>query len=183
MNSKVCSKCHMVKPLNAFHRHKRHGDGRQYRCRACNSEHQRLYRAIPSVNARQREYYRLYNATNRDQRAERDRLYRAANRKRINSQAHAAQKIRAYWLRCWIITILGGECAKCGTTENLCIDHIRENGKEHRLACGIKTDGGNRGKRVRYYADILKVGCDPTEYQVLCNRHNIAKSVEHKKSS
>jgi hypothetical protein len=49
--SKACSKCGVVKPLDAFTFDKRHRDGRQARCRTCHAAYQKEYRE------RDREHY------------------------------------------------------------------------------------------------------------------------------
>lgn len=158
MNTKVCSKCFVDKPLDAFHRSARIADGRQRWCKDCSSSHSRL-RFI----------------TNQHRINERKRQYRAANRHWINPYHHAKQKVQRLWMHGWIIAILGGKCVKCGTEHKLCIDHIDENGREHRSECGWKN-GRNGGptQRIRYYRDVLESGCDGL--QVLCGSCNTRKS-------
>lgn len=66
---------------------------------------------------------------------------------------------------------LGGVCACCGETERkfLTIDHVRKNGKEHRKRIG--TD------QIALCLDILRVGCDRSEYQLLCANCHLAKDL------
>ncbi len=63
----------------------------------------------------------------------------------------------------------GGVCVCCGLDDErfLTIDHVFNNGNEHRRALG----GGNR----RIMLEILNRGF-PSEYQILCFNCNCAKS-------
>lgn len=60
-NTKLCAKCSTVKPLDQFNKNK--SDGLQVNCRACNA---------------------AYREANRESRRIKDRLYREANRDKIN---------------------------------------------------------------------------------------------------
>jgi len=61
----------------------------------------------------------------------------------------------------------GNECAYCGSTKNLTIDHIEANGKEHRKSS--KISGGSNTYRYLVKNDL------PTGYQTLCHYCNTAK--------
>lgn len=58
-------------------------------------------------------------------------------------------------------------CRVCGTTENLEIDHIHENGREHRKELGLRGHD--------FYRWIVKNDF-PDDLQVLCNKCNTRKS-------
>ena len=60
-------------------------------------------------------------------------------------------------------------CACCGTTENLAIDHIAGNGRQHRLEL---FGNANPGWRFRIW--LIKNNYPPG-YQVLCKRCNSSK--------
>jgi hypothetical protein len=110
--------------------------------------------------------------------------HNAANRGWRNPQIHAAAKLRTFWLRHWVIIILGGKCAHLG--DGSCggamqIDHIKENGGAHRKVCGQKSSGSgcwSKTKQNHYYRSMLESGC--VGLQVLCRRHNTIKSNKYR---
>lgn len=62
---KTCSRCGETKPLTAFNRYRRAGDGRQRYCRPCNSEyHARRLQADPTTyrSERRRSYFKHHDA-------------------------------------------------------------------------------------------------------------------------
>ena len=67
-----------------------------------------------------------------------------------------------------VIEAYGGECACCGETNPvlLTIDHIHNNGKEHRK----EMSGGDQ-----LYIWLKKEGFPTAEYQLLCYSCNIGK--------
>lgn len=90
-----------------------------------------------------------------------------------NERTHDAclAKRRALWTtyRLRVIQGYGGACACCGLHDErfLSIDHVFNNGNEHRRENG----GGNRWLMI----EIIKRGFPP-EYQLLCFNCNCAKS-------
>src|SRR5258708_137854 len=51
--SKVCSKCHIEKPLNDFPKNRRHADGHSTQCKACGNAYEKAHR--DRVNERRRQ--------------------------------------------------------------------------------------------------------------------------------
>lgn len=81
---KTCTKCGQIKPFEEFSRHngvKSSKTGRRSRCKSCELEANRLYRAQNRdlVNAAKR----AWAARNKDSKAESDRKYREANKDEI----------------------------------------------------------------------------------------------------
>jgi hypothetical protein len=87
-------------------------------------------------------------------------------RKRTN---HKYVKNHYSVLRLDIINHYGGKCAFCGdtNTNHLCIDHINNDGAEHRRKMGIEAGTGT----YRW----LKKNNYPDGFQVLCHNHNAEK--------
>jgi 5-methylcytosine-specific restriction endonuclease McrA len=53
---KECSRCHQVKPLDAFSPHPRGPHGRQWQCKVCRTAAQRVYAASAAGRAKHREW-------------------------------------------------------------------------------------------------------------------------------
>lgn len=86
-----------------------------------------------------------------------------------NRRANIRYCISIQWLRAWIITILGGKCVKLNklcSKGPLQIDHIAENGREHRAAYR---------SCFALYKNMLETGCEGL--QLLCTYHNVKKTV------
>lgn len=62
-----------------------------------------------------------------------------------------------------LIEELGGKCVKCGTTENLTIDHID--------GCEFDHNGVEWSHRISIYRREAKEG----KLQILCDKHNCQK--------
>jgi hypothetical protein len=71
-------------------------------------------------------------------------------------------------LRQTVHDLLGNRCATCGSTENLQIDHVNEDGREHR-----RRLNNNHDKMTREV--IASVEAGEGRYQLLCQRHNLDK--------
>jgi len=74
-------------------------------------------------------------------------------------------------LRRLVIQQLGGKCSCCGEHQHefLTIDHVNNDGREHRRATG--------GSSTRMYRDIRRQGFPRKKYQVHCFNCNLAKSI------
>lgn len=96
-----------------------------------------------------------------------------SERMAINGRSHDAclERRRQLWhsYRLQVVEGYGGHCACCGLGDErfLTIDHVNNNGNQHRRELG----GGNR----RILGDIIRQGFPP-EYQLLCFNCNCAKS-------
>lgn len=78
-----------------------------------------------------------------------------------------------------VITAYGGKCSCCGESEPmfLVIDHVNDDGAEHREAIGHgrTTDGRRKvGSGSIIYAWLVK-HCFPDGFQLLCANCNMAK--------
>ena len=60
-DTKICTKCHIEKPLTAFSKHIITKDGYSHQCKQCNRERSRIFRGTPSgiyTNIQSREKFR-----------------------------------------------------------------------------------------------------------------------------
>lgn len=139
---KACTKCGKVKPLDEFSYHPKTRDGRQPRCRACCNERERL------------------------DRLENPERYRVRHQKRRVAQA--AHQARYYAEDCeQVFGYYGEECACCGATEQLEVDHVGGGGNQHR------DELTGSGSGIHLYRWLIKNDFPPG-FQVLCrpcNRH------------
>lgn len=71
LSSKRCHICHVVKPLSEFHKDRTRVDGRQYRCKSCQSAYTKKRRA-DDYDAHI-TYHRAYREANRERRRQQER--------------------------------------------------------------------------------------------------------------
>lgn len=117
-------------------------------------EHKRLkYATDPATRARQRVASKAWATGNPDK----VRTQKIDYRRRLK-----AEMVAAY----------GGGCACCGEEEIdfLTIDHVLDDGKEHRAQFGKNTS-------IRVWADARRQGWPKDRYRVLCFNCNIARSL------
>jgi hypothetical protein len=145
---KHCYKCGKIKPLKEFCKDRSTKDGLSNLCKSC----KRAYNRQPKRKAYMRTYLQVYN-----QRPE----VRAKLLKRV--------KLRLYWRRLWVKTILTGGTMLCDSCRKPEIGQL--------LSCHHKNGGGARHRnshggdnRIKYWREILESGCDPKLYQALCNK-------------
>lgn len=186
--TKRCTGCGQVKPLDQFHRDRTQSDGHVFRCKICqNAARRHRYAANPEKEReaarayreanpeKHREAVRAYGEANPEKERERFRRYRKANPEKVrewNRRAYAvnpeptAKRTRRYnqIVRGKVLAHYGTSCACCGTTEDLTIDHIDGNGREHRAEVG--------GSGV--YLWLIRQGF-PEGYQTLCRPCNTSK--------
>lgn len=129
--------------------------------------------------ARQREYSRKHWATHgMETRREKDR---ARSTVRMQDPAFVEKnraRGRKYWddLRHETIMAYGGyKCACCGETEPLFleIDHVDNNGAEHRRSLGYEGNGKGAGGATWKW---LKKNGFPPGFQILCSNCNKGKA-------
>jgi hypothetical protein len=196
--SKRCSKCREVKPLDAFGRDRTTSDGLKCRCRDCTREDsQRRYAANAEVIRERRRGY--YEANAETQRESRRRWYQEhkeeeaeANRERVRRWYQANLEYAREWHRqhheahrdehlermrkrqaehkARVLAHYGEQCACCGTTENLSVDHIDGTGDVHRE----ELFGNSRRGGGAFYDWLIKNGFPPG-YQILCMPCNNSK--------
>lgn len=131
---------------------------------------------------KQREYAREYRSKNNEKRKEWNRDWIAKNRERYN----ASKYIYRDKLKLEAMTIYGNgapACSSCGETDIdvLCLDHIDDNGAEHRKKLKISSRGGSAGGTT--YAALKKLGWPEEGLQVLCANCNMRKEQARKRRS
>ena len=121
---------------------------------------------------KRREYHavksREWDAANPDRRLA---IGRKADQKRSGSPKRMRQSATAHnrafhRARLYVLKMYGNCCAYCGTDlyEVLCIDHVNDNGREHR-ASGVGC----------IYRFLATQPYQPDEYQILCYNCNQVK--------
>lgn len=85
----------------------------------------------------------------------------------------AAKDMRAWRARRRqkLLDLLGHECKRCGSTKNLEVDHVDDDGAEHRKSV--------KGDMNKYYQHVLD---HPEQYQILCASCNRKKAWDLKRS-
>ena len=176
-DAKLCTKCGEVKPLSGF-TSRGDGTGRvRSICIECDQERQGQYREASEEwwheRSRQwrtanlehaREYGRSWHMANRSHHNEARRLWREANLQQDTER----QERRNEALRTAVFGHYGRECACCGSTAALTIDHINGDGAAHRLAL-------SRGGGVPFYFWLIESGF-PEGFQTLCVSCNSSKA-------
>jgi 5-methylcytosine-specific restriction endonuclease McrA len=112
------------------------------------------------------EYHRQYRADHAEEMREYWRDYRAKNAEAVragNNARHAA-------LRAEALAHYGTECACCGSTDRLELDHVNGDGAEHR------AEVGGKGNAFLYWLKRNGFPNDKYPLQTLCNACNRSKS-------
>lgn len=143
---KRCSKCGEDKAPGEFGRDRQAPDGLFYWCRNCACESSRRWRAANLEAAREKD--RRAGPAEREARSERERRRHAARREVV-------------------LNHYGRECACCGATERLTIDHVHGDGRQHRAEIG---EGGTT-----LYRWLIANGL-PSGFQTLCYPCNRSKN-------
>ncbi len=141
MITKICTKCKQPKPISAFYKKERGYYGVAAECKECN-----IKRTARRYAAKRDELRPKENAYNRDK------------NRRIKDAAFAAYG--------------GYVCACCGETEKefLTLDHLNNDGNEHRKQVAGRTSGAG----VWTYRWAMNNGYPPI-FQVLCMNCNWGK--------
>lgn len=124
-------------------------------------------------------YHREYYRKNKEKLNEKEKLRLKKRRSNVDFVMSERQRGREYWanLRHEAIMAYGGyKCACCEEKEPLflSIDHIENNGADHRRELGIKNGNGKGGNTVLYI--WLKRNNYPVGFQILCMNCNMGKS-------
>ena len=112
---KRCTKCGETKPVAKFHRNRLSPDGLACWCKECLRavNHGRYVANLEDSRKAKRKSARLW----RNAHPEYARHQRSTN-------------------RAMVLDHYGHECACCGSTENLTLDHVNGDGKQHRAEIG-----------------------------------------------
>lgn len=138
----------------------------------------------PADKVRRREIYRRYREAHPEEIRERERRWREAHKE--ERREHERERVQRWrdenpaivsrqWyryrdhLRSQVFGHYGRECACCGTTDRLSIDHINGDGKTHRVALF-----GRERESTALYRWLINEGF-PEGFQILCNRCNSSK--------
>ncbi len=98
------------------------------------------------------------------------RQYKQERRSEYLEKHRIRERERAMWHRAWLIAILGGKYELCGCKNPLMLslDHKLKDGKAHRKQIGRDPN--------RMYTAVLREGCPPKRYRLLCMSCNLAVS-------
>ena len=166
IKTKICTKCGKGKPATTefFYKSKNGKYGFESRCKDC----VKLYR-INNIG-KITEQRRKYREEHREEAIKRSReeYYNKRDWYKEYARAHRCE------LKSLVISHYGGRCAVCGETHLafLTIDHINNNGSEHRKRVGMGDT---------FYQHLVSSDFPPG-YQVLCWNHNYLKQLEILKS-
>lgn len=157
LSHKVCKKCGEDKPLSEFPKGRNH-------CKKCRAEALRLLRrANPEAH---REEAKRYYTANKDEVYARIQAWQQAN----PDKKHEYNRRYVERLRETVFRHYGTSCACCGATEQLSIDHVNGDGRQHRMELGGNTVS----------AAIYRWLVDndfPEGFQTLCMPCNSSKDV------
>lgn len=177
----VCKQCRAEKAARVRAERPEDVRARQRRYRERNREtlraKGRAYIALPENRERARERY----LENREEVLARQRQYQDANRDLIrerNRQSYWANpelarervRRRASEVRAQVFGHYGTACACCSRTDDLSIDHIAGDGRQHRDELFGRQGGG-----VEFYLWLITRGF-PEGYQTLCRPCNGSKA-------
>jgi hypothetical protein len=160
--TKTCGRCMETKPLDQFYqyRHTHRGLGIakfMAKCKACCRSVGAKYR-----ERKGREFFR-----------EKNRVYQTNNRDKIRRLSRAfAEKLKAETFAAY-----GYKCNCCGENEIrfLSIDHISENGAEHRRQETGSKGHRNSGTGAKMYGWLKRHGFPKDNFQLLCANCNVGK--------
>ena len=158
---KRCTQCGVMKALADFNKDSRRADGLRSNCRGCQA-------------AIRREHY----ATNRDSERESSSAYYDANRDAVAAFHRTwyegnqeGQRVYSREFReaakAAVLAHYGTECACCGSTERLSIDHVNGDGGAHRAEIGTSS--------ASLYQWLIANGF-PSGFQTLCLPCNQSKA-------
>lgn len=153
METKECSRCHLVKPLDQFRKDNTKISGRGSTCKPCNNLQAKAY------------YKRGENARKIKEKVKRKYKIGPEYYKNKQKELRVRRKLAAF-------IKVGGEsfeCVCCHETNSvfLNIDHVNGGGGNHLVSLGLK--GG-----AQFYSWILNQ-TDVSGFQILCFNCNFAK--------
>lgn len=146
---KRCAKCDTVKPFSEYHKSSRSQTGARSECKACQKAYMQVY--VKANSEHRNNLARKWRGLNHE-------YYKSLNRKYTRE------------LREEVVNALGGQCTCCGESNFafLAIDHIQNDGKDHRAKVG--TSSG-------VYRDVRRQGYPKDKFQILCHNCNVAKQI------
>jgi len=163
--TKRCNTCGHVKPLDEFGKKSASPDGRAGWCKECAAAYNRRWRkdnpeAASGIAQRWREAHPGRST-------EVSREWRLANLERAREHGRKHDRVREERVRKQVFAHYGEQCACCGTTQRLTIDHVNGDGAEHR-----EELFGDPKQNHGFYRWLVRNGF-PAGFQTLrfpCNR-------------
>ncbi len=155
-STKVCSKCHVEKPLDAFNRQKRVKDGRQSRCRECSrtdntSDEGRASKRRYRESEKGREKIRIYGRSEKTKemasryaKSDEGRLTLKRYISRNPQKMRARRTVREAVIRGKIPPVHTLKCSECGEQASHYHHHLGYE-DEHRLSV-VPTCASCHGK-------------------------------------
>lgn len=161
-DEKACTKCGEVRPLDAFSRHRRAKDGRNWACKQCKSRQAaEWYQANRDDDtAKKSAYYRA----NKEKILARQKKFDAENPERARRRVKNAQ-LRYYYGISLIeyeamLEAQGGHCRVCPKDTDLHVDHCHTTGVVRGILCGPCNQSiglaGDDPDRLRRLAEYLE---------------------------
>ncbi len=173
---KRCTKCNETKPDSEFHR--KTATRLDSRCRQCKALYDRDRRA--HTNAARRRTSAILKTNGICVRCGRNPTDPQISRHTCPEcllRSREADRTYRKNARDQLFSIYGGKvCACCGETEELFLtfDHINEDGAQHRLSIGKRSDGRGFSDAISLLRALRKQGF-PNTIQVLCHNCNQGK--------
>jgi hypothetical protein len=161
--TKRCNTCGHVKPLAEFVKRQSSSDGHAGWCRECAAAYHRQWRiANPGV---------AYENTRRWQEAHPEKAREVMRQWWENNPGAGREydRARAERARKQVFAHYGEQCACCGTTKRLTIDHVNGDGAEHR-----RELFGDPKQNHGFYRWLVRNGF-PAGFQTLCFPCNRSK--------
>jgi len=171
---KICTKCGQELPLDQFGKFKQSKDGLAYKCKKCVADYQKRYREQPLVKAaeaaRRRDNKHRWESSKPWYKRQYQQLHNPEIRESRRKKYHAERmEIIAHYSN-------GQECCQgcgCSDVRVLTVDHIKNNGNEHRAL----DPSANK-----IYKWLLRNGL-PTGFQILCWNCQFIKKQEHQRKA
>lgn len=174
--TKTCSKCSEIKDVSEFYKYLYHKDGLHSACKKCHYATVKEWRKnnVEKWNVISRKLAAKYRETTDV--LEKNRKYKKVNGVRLS----ARNKERWREIKYEIFShYCGGEpiCMCCGekNMEFLSLDHINNDGAEHRRSMRLGKKGGGMGSGTQLYYWIRR-NKYPLLFQILCMNCNCGKA-------
>jgi hypothetical protein len=142
METKECSRCHLVKPIGEFHHSKGRKDGHVCHCKTCRAEYKKKYddNNRETKRAKSREYYKknkekIQAFCHTPEYRAKERVWKKAYLKRPDVKEKSRKRGIAFRQKVLQEAFaFFGPCACCGESNPmfLSLDHINGNGSEER---------------------------------------------------
>ncbi len=140
MDTKICSKCHTPKPLDAFHKDSQRADGLYPQCKDCHNSANR------NTRLKDPEAYRKYYRERQQRRRatpggrERDNQYAKNWHERQKAEGRDPNREKRFGLEAGqyatMVQEQDGKCKICKeSSQTLCVDHNHKTGVVRGLLC------------------------------------------------